>query len=383
MNRRWLLVAGDLSPLGGMDRANHALAAYLATHDRDVHVVTHRAWGDVAALPGVTVHRVWRPFNRHLLGSPLLAREGSRVWRDLTARDGRPLHAVANGGNCRIGAANWIHYLHAAYDAPPAGSLARHAKAHVARRRDLAAERDALARARLVICNSRRTLTDVVERIGVPESRTRLVYYGTDPVRFAPVEAAARESAKRAIGRPADRPVVGFVGALGDRRKAFDSVFAAWTSLCADPGWDADLVVVGAGAELPLWTARAEAAGLARRVAFLGFRHDVPQLLAAFDGLVHPARYEAYGLSVHEAICCGVPALVSRRAGVAERYPPALGDLLVDDPEDGGELAGRLRLWRQGLERYRAATVRLSSSLRSRTWDDMAREIADHVELAA
>mgnify|MGYP001210817347 CR=1 FL=1 len=45
MTTPWLLVAGDLTPLGGMDAANHALAGYLgSTGTREVHVVTHRAW---------------------------------------------------------------------------------------------------------------------------------------------------------------------------------------------------------------------------------------------------------------------------------------------------------------------------------------------------
>ena len=58
----WLIVAGDLTPLGGMDAANHALARHLATR-AEVHLVTHRAWPDLASLPTVRVHHVWRPFN--------------------------------------------------------------------------------------------------------------------------------------------------------------------------------------------------------------------------------------------------------------------------------------------------------------------------------
>ena len=80
----WLIVAGDLTPLGGMDSANHALARYLASRD-EIHLVTHRAWPDLSEFPNVTVHRVWRPLDRHLLGSPLLSRAGQRVWRRLRA----------------------------------------------------------------------------------------------------------------------------------------------------------------------------------------------------------------------------------------------------------------------------------------------------------
>jgi glycosyltransferase involved in cell wall biosynthesis len=182
------------------------------------------------------------------------------------------------------------------------------------------------------------------------------------------------------LGHRSDRPLVGFIGALGDRRKAFDTVFEAWRVLCQTEGWDADLVVVGSGAELPRWRRRADQAGLAGRIRFLGFRTDVPDILAALDALVHPARYEAYGLSVHEALCRGVAALVTASAGVAEHYPDALADLLVQNPDDPGELAERLRLWRRSLERFRVAVSPVSEQLRSRTWDMMAQEIVAVVE---
>ncbi len=377
MAKPWLLVAGDFTPLGGMDRANHALALYLASTGRRVHVVTHRAWPDLASRPTVSVHLVRRPFGRHLFGRPLLAAAGRREWRRLHADGAR---AVVNGGNCPVIAANWVHYLHAAHDPVVAGSIARRAGRAFTDRQDRQAERDALGRATVVICNSRRTQADVVERLGVPAERTRVVYYGSDADVFAPPTASERLDARRALGVSGDRPLVGFVGALGDRRKAFDSVFAAWIDCCRDARWDADLVVVGAGAELPAWRERVASAGLTARMRFLGFREDVPKILAAVDAIVHPARYEAYGLSVHEAICRGVPAVVSRSAGVAELYPAGLADLLIDDPEDSGEIASRLRTWRSRLEHWRDQTEPLSAALRARPWSTMAAEIVDVVD---
>jgi glycosyltransferase involved in cell wall biosynthesis len=376
----WLLVAGDFTPLGGMDAANHALAKYLASRGDEVHVVTHRAWPDLLDLPSIVAHRVWRPFDRHALGSPLLSRAGDRLWRKLRHRNVR---VVGNGGNCHVPAANWIHYLHAAYAPHVSGPFPQRLKASLAHRRDLSAERTALDRARVVICNSRRTRQDVVERLGVPEARAHVVYYGSDPVRFAPVSDETRADARRRLALPPDRPAIGFVGALGDRRKAFDTVFAAFADLCDRRQWDADLVVVGTGVELPRWRGRAEARGLAGRIRFLGFRSDVPAVLAALDGLVHPARYEAYGLSVHEALCRGIPALVSASAGVAEQYPLELHGLLVRNPDDARELTDRLVFWRENLEVLRREVEPLSSALRRHTWDDMAAQIASLVERAA
>src|SRR5205085_319238 len=112
------------------------------------------------------------------------------------------------------------------------------------------------------ICNSRRTRDDVIGRIGVQPSRVHVVYYGSDPVRFSAVNASDRVDAKRALGARTDRALVGFVGALGDRRKGFDTLFDAWVRLCRRQNWDADLFVVGWGAELPDWQRRAREAGL-------------------------------------------------------------------------------------------------------------------------
>jgi glycosyltransferase involved in cell wall biosynthesis len=91
--------------------------------------------------------------------------------------------------------------------------------------------------------------------------------------------------------------------------------------------------------------------------------------------MVHPARYEAYGLGVHEAICRGVPAIVSAQAGIAELYPPELSDLLIPDVEDATGIADRLLAWRRGIDSMAARLGPLSDRLRSRSWDDMGKDI--------
>jgi len=106
----------------------------------------------------------------------------------------------------------------------------------------------------------------------------------------------------------------------------------------------------------------------------------VREVLWACDGVVSPTRYEAYGLAVQEALCTGLPAVVSRAAGVAERIPPPLDGLLLDDPDDAGELAARLLAWRAGLDGHHTAALALSEVLRGWTWDHMAARVVDIVE---
>jgi glycosyltransferase involved in cell wall biosynthesis len=250
-------------------------------------------------------------------------------------------------------------------------------------RLDKEGEAGALARARLVIANSDATRRDLIGRHGLREGAVHTVYYGTDPQVFYPPSGAEREAARDRLGWSQSRWLVAFVGALTDRRKGFDTVFCAWQTLCRDPAWDGELIVIGRGRELPIWQARSHEAGLSQQVRFLGFRCDVPDLLRACDALVSPTRYEAYGLNVHEALCCGLPALVSASAGVAERFPPELKDLLLPDPDDANDLAARLRACREGGDCYRGPVSSFAAALRGYTWENMGRDIVARIEAVA
>jgi len=374
----WLVAAGDFVTTGGMDAANHALASYLARSGRETHLVAHRVAPDLAALPGVRVHPVPRPFGAHLLGFPLLSRMAVHEWNQ-AARGGRRVVALANGGNFG-GMATWLHYVHAAYHPRIAGQPLRRVVQHAAARKARRDERAVVSRARVVIANSRLTARHAVDLLGADPKRVHVAYYGADAGRFRPPSPEERSEARRALGIEGDAPVLAFVGALGDRRKGFDTLHDALSRLARDPAWNATLLVAGSGSELEDWKRKAAAAGMERRVRFLGFQPDVRRVLFAADAIVAPTRYEAYGLAVQEAVCCGLPAIVTRAAGVAERIPAPLDALLLDDADDADGLSARLRAWTSDVERHRAAALDLSAALRAWTWDHMAARIVDIVE---
>ena len=373
----WLLVSGDFVRTGGQDRCNHAVATYLADRGDEVHLAAHRASADLADRPNVTLHRAPKPLDSYLLAAPLLDRAGRR--------GGGPA-GVAGGP----GAGQWRQLRLARRQlgplrplrlaAGPLGGVAQRLKAAVAHRRETRLERARIGRARLVIANSERTRRDLVERLGVDPARIEVVYLGADVERFGPIDEAERAEARRSLGWLDDRPAVAFVGAMGDRRKGFDTLYEAWRRLAAGPSWDARLAVVGAGASLPGWRARASAEGLSGSIEFLGFRPDVPAVLAACDVLASPARYESYGLNVHEALCRGLPALASAGSGVAEQFPESLAALLLPDPDDAADLADRLRDWRSRRGHFREATDGVSRRLRARGWDVVAREVVAAIE---
>ena len=216
MSQAYLLVTGDFVRTGGMDRANYALALYLSNRPgADVHLVTHRAADDLTARPGVTLHRVPRPRGSHLLGGPLLDRAGWSWAKRLSAVGGG---VVVNGGNCRWGDINWVHYVHAAWTprAAATASPLQRIKTRVFDRYARRTERQALEIARLVITNSHATRRAVIERLGVAPERTHTVYYGTDPERFRPPSPDERSRARAArlgsLGRTAGGCIRGSAG---------------------------------------------------------------------------------------------------------------------------------------------------------------------------
>jgi glycosyltransferase involved in cell wall biosynthesis len=373
----YVLVAADFLKTGGMDRANYALAEFLADRGAETHLVAYRVADELLAHERIVFHRVPKPLNSYFAAEPLLDRFGRKYAARIAAEGGT---VVVNGGNCAWNDVNWIHYVHAAYEPGafhagqgPQPGLIR-LKSLIHRRVSRARERRIVPMARVVIANSKRTARDLTELVGVPSSSVRCVYYGIDNQLFRPATPQDRARARFELGWPIERPVALFVGALGDRRKGFDTLFNAWRRLCALPSWDTDLVVVGTGSEVEAWRKRAAECGMGSRVSFLGKRQDVPVLLAASDVMVAPTRYEAYGLAVHEALCCGLPSFVTRDAGVAEQYPPGLQELLLNDPNDDADLAERLKAWRRHPFALRSELAGLAARLSRRTWNDMAQE---------
>lgn len=379
----WLIVAAGLHFRGGMDKANAELASYLLANGAAVHLVAHDVDPLFVEHPRATVHLVHRPLGSFALGEFGLDRRGRAVARELR-RTHPAARVVVNGGNCRWDDINWVHYVHHAWTeldpAAPAWFKAKHRLFSARWRRS---EKRALPAARVVVANSKLTQQHLLTRIGVPAERVRTIYLGSDSGCGVPTDEE-RTEARRWLCLEEGRPAVAFVGALGlERRKGFDTLWNAWTRLCAKPGWDVDLIVAGSGADARQILANAERAGISGRVRVLGHTNRIQDVLAAVDLLVSPVRYEPYGLNVQEALCRGRPAIVSRSAGVAERYPHDLSDMLLNDPDDVEELMDVLARWRREPDAWKQRVAPLGRELRAYGWRDMARAFVETVSLPA
>lgn len=130
-------------------------------------------------------------------------------------------------------------------------------------------------------------------------------------------------------------------------------------------GLDVKLVVVGEGHwGGPLIRAQAHDLGIADRVHMLGFREDIPRILAGSDVFVLPTPSEGCSLAILEAMAAALPVIASDVGGNPELVVPGVTGLLLP-VEDVGAWAtalaalardpGRRRAWGQA-GRARAAT---------------------------
>ena len=148
---------------------------------------------------------------------------------------------------------------------------------------------------------------------------------GRDPGRFHP-DPAARARVRAALGVAADAVVVVIVSRLV-RHKGYPELLAAFRDVKG-----AELWVVGErlasdhGADMEEVFDRA---GLGQRVRRLGYRRDVPDVLAAADVFTLPSHFEGLPMSVIEAMLTGLPVVATDIRGPREQVVDGVTGMLV------------------------------------------------------
>lgn len=190
-----------------------------------------------------------------------------------------------------------------------------------------------------VIANSEATARAFVESGGRP-ARVRVVYNGINPAPFLAVTAAEARAVHAELGL-GDAPLVGAFSRL----TPWKGQHILLDALAALPGVHALLVGEALFGEEDYTAAlreRAARLGIAARVHFLGFRADIPRLMAAVDVVAHSAiAPEPFGRMIVEGMLAGRPVVATRAGGAEEIITDGEDGLLVP-PGDAGSLAAAL-----------------------------------------
>jgi glycosyltransferase involved in cell wall biosynthesis len=236
--------------------------------------------------------------------------------------------------------------------------------------------RDIARRADVIITVSRASRADVIRHLGLPSERHGRVAVVTEGVspRFQPPPE------RPAPPRDAPRTIL-WVG-RADPYKNLAVLIEAFARLRGQVRLDVRLKLVGPpDARYPEADRLARQLGVAPHIERAGYLAD-DALVRAYqeaDVFALPSRYEGFGLTVLEAMACGVPVVCSNKGSLPEVAGQAA---ILVQPSDVVGLSEALK--RVLLDPRTARDMRRRGLERARTftWDQTARQTLDAYRLA-
>lgn len=170
------------------------------------------------------------------------------------------------------------------------------------------------------------------EELGARTDHVSVVPYGVDD-RFRPGRRRPDLVARYGLE---GRTVVLFFGGLKPR-KNLSLLLEAWRDVtAARPG--AKLLVAGGGPLLPRLRRQARRLGLEGAVAFTGYVPESEKVdhFTLADVFVFPSAMEGFGLTVAEAMSCGLPVVTSNRGSIPEIVADGEGGFVCDPGAPAG-----------------------------------------------
>ena len=209
---------------------------------------------------------------------------------------------------------------------------------------------------------------------GIPRDRISLFPYCVDVDGFRAAAGRAesgRADLRRRLGVPADAKVALAVAKMTTRETPWDLI-EAMAGLGRPDIW---CVIAGDGDLLDALRERAAARGMVQ-VRFVGYV-PYPKLASYYvmaDVFVHAAADEPWGVSVQEAIACGLPVVASSRVGAAHDLVLPGRNGFAYACGDAAELRAKLLATIDDLDRESVSAANRELLGRwnyARIWDDM------------
>ena len=180
-----------------------------------------------------------------------------------------------------------------------------------------------------------------------------------------------RDGARVALAIPQDHFAILLVG--NDwRKKGLPALLDAMRSLS---DLSVVLLVVGEDDSGP-YRALIRDRNIQNHVHFLPPRKDVEFYYAAADAYAGPSLEDTFALPAAEAMACGLPVIVSARAGASTLITDGADGLILDDPTDAEALANMIRRLSQDSELCCRLGTNAAATTRPYTWERSTRELA-------
>ena len=159
---------------------------------------------------------------------------------------------------------------------------------------------------------------------------------------------------KKELGVAPNHPLVAMIGCLKPQKAPLDYVEVAHLVLQEK---DAYFILVGDGILREKVEKQMAARGLGERLKLLGWRRDIPEILAATDIFVLTSLWEGLPRVLPQAMIMGIPIVATNVDGTPEAVTDGLNGFLVD-PHDVRRMAEKIVYLLNHSEKARAMGVR-------------------------
>ena len=170
-----------------------------------------------------------------------------------------------------------------------------------------------------IVCVATATV-EACRDVSLPDERLALVFSGADPSRIQTEnQQEIRLQVREKLGVASSSPLLLCIGKLTEAKGHVDLLDAMPEVLREYP--DLILALAGDGELEKTLSEQADRLGISRHVLFLGYRHDVPDLIQAADFYVQPSRSEGLCNAVIDAMFARCPTIVSALGGLLDLIP--------------------------------------------------------------
>lgn len=155
----------------------------------------------------------------------------------------------------------------------------------------------------------------------VPKERIELIYNGIDTEKHHPATRSEPAKIRKRLNLPQDDILVVYTGKLNEG-KGLQLLLRTWKRI-ANELTNIHLILVGSGgnqflsceSELRRFVAENK---LENQVTFTGYVTNVGDYLRACDIFTLPSESESFGLSLAEAMACGLPSVATNVGGMVD-----------------------------------------------------------------